>query len=90
MRDRIPKRIKRNESGIVNLEDSKGSGTHWVAYKKRGNNVKYFDSYGNLPPPLELLRYLCGKGRAIDYNDTPYQQGNTWNCGHLSLSFLAK
>jgi len=38
----------RNESGIVNLDDARGSGTHWVAYAKRDNRVIYFDSFGNL------------------------------------------
>jgi hypothetical protein len=89
MRNRLPKQIKTNESGIVNLDDYKGPGTHWVAYKKKGNNVRYFDSYGNLPPPRELLRYLCGKGRIIEYNDKTYQQANEWNCGHLCLEFLS-
>jgi len=27
--------------GIVNLDDAKGSGTHWVAYAKRNNHVIY-------------------------------------------------
>jgi len=46
----------RNESGIVNLDDARGSGTHWVAYAKRGDYVIYFDSFGNLRPPKELVR----------------------------------
>lgn len=49
MRDSLPRTLPRKyESGIVNLDSTKGPGTHWVAYKKRGNNVKYFDSFGNL------------------------------------------
>lgn len=88
MKDRLPQRIKNNESGIVNLDKSSGSGTHWVAYKKRGKVIKYFDSYGNLRPPLELLRYFCAKGRRIHYNEIRYQGLNEWNCGHLCLAFL--
>jgi len=41
----------RNESGIVNLDDAKGSNTHWVAYANRDNHVIYFDSFGNFRLP---------------------------------------
>ena len=36
------------DSAIVNLDDEDGSGTYWVAYKKRNNQVIYFDSFGYL------------------------------------------
>jgi len=49
MRNALPiSDARRNESGIVNLDDVRGSGTHWVAYAKRDNHVIYFDSFGNL------------------------------------------
>jgi len=38
---------RRNESGIVNLDDARGPGTHWVAYAKGDNHVIYFDSFDN-------------------------------------------
>lgn len=54
MKDRLPKKIKKNfESGVINLDNNDGPGTHWTAYKKYGNNIFYFDSFGNLKPPLE-------------------------------------
>ncbi|KAL4091149.1 hypothetical protein QTP88_025886 [Uroleucon formosanum] len=52
-RDRLSTRPKRRESAIINLDTENGTGTHWVAYKKIGNQVEYYDSFGNLPPPLE-------------------------------------
>ena len=39
---------RRNESGIMNLDNATGPGTHWVAYAKRNNCVVYFDSFGKL------------------------------------------
>lgn len=72
----------------MNLSNSSGRGTHWVAYKKKGPDTNYFDSYGSLPPPAELLRYVCGEGRKIFFNDRRYQDLNSWNCGHLCLAFL--
>lgn len=42
MRDALPSKARYNESIIVNLDDTTGSGTHWVACAKRGNNAIYF------------------------------------------------
>ena len=57
MRDSLPKKPLINESAIVNLDSTSGPGTHWVCYKKRKNKVKYLDSFGNLKPPNELIKY---------------------------------
>jgi len=53
----------RNESDIVNLDDATGPGTHWVAYAKRNNRVVYFNSFGNLRPPKELVQYFGNDDR---------------------------
>lgn len=87
MRDNLPKNAHKYECGIVNLDSSSGNGTHWVAYYKKKSNVNYFDSFGNLKPPQELVNYL---GDQITYNYTQYQTYNTVNCGHLCLDFLYK
>lgn len=87
MRDKLPKKPNRKECGIINLDTYNGPGTHWVAYYKHNKDVEYYDSFGNLQPPLEVLRYL---GDSITYNYKREQQFNTFNCGHLSLNFLIK
>lgn len=89
MRDSLPRRVRHNEYGIINLDSEKGSGTHWTAYKKNGEKAVYFDSYGNLGPPRELIRYLKTNGPCkILYNHDQLQSYNTFNCGHLCLKFL--
>lgn len=88
MRDNLPKFPKINECGIVNLDSLQNIGTHWVAYIKKGNKVNYFDPFGNLRPPLELLQYF--NGCDIEYNRMRYQEWNTPYCGHLCLEFLYK
>jgi len=50
LRNTLPKKPKRNECAIMNLDNTSGNGTHWVAWFKRGNDKFYFDSFG-LPPP---------------------------------------
>lgn len=86
MRDSLPKgRPWKNESGIINLDSSNGLGTHWVAYFKKDYYIDYFDSFGNLPPPVELITYL---GNNIHYNYIKHQDYDSVNCGHLCLRFL--
>lgn len=92
MRNQLPKRIRKNESGIINLDHSSGLGTHWTAYVKRGNCIVYFDSYGNLRPPPEAVVYFMSNNDVdqIFYNRDPVQKFNAYNCGQLCLKFLYK
>lgn len=92
MRDALPRLLYENESAIINLDSTHGSGTHWVCYRKRGTIVEYYDSFGNLSPPLELQRYFSNSPHpvVIKYNYFPQQKSwNTVNCGHLCLNFLS-
>lgn len=90
MRNTLPSTPpKRCESAIINLDSVEGPGTHWVAYSKRGDSILYFDSFGALKPPMELVRYFGSKYK-IKYNPDQYQTYNTINCGHLCLEFLYK
>lgn len=75
-----------NEKAIVNLDISSGRGTHWVAYHKQGKKVFYYDSFGDLPPPKEVKKYLSGNSIFHNYNSD--QRENTSICGHLCLRFL--
>lgn len=90
MRNALPKNHRKNESIIINLDDENSSGTHWCAVMSRQQgsalNVYYYDSYGDLPPPLEVLQYLSPQAN-IYYNYSRDQQLPT-ECGHLALEFL--
>lgn len=94
MRDSLPSIIFKNETAIVNLDNSFGPGTHWVCYHKQGNKIKYFDSFGNLRPPLELQKYFKSGDQSsntiIEYNYNREQSFNSVICGHLCLKFLHK
>jgi len=86
LRDELPKVPREKEGGILNLDDSTGGGTHWVAWIKHANEKIYFDSYG-LPPPTEVLKYLH---RPVYYNTERIQPANEVFCGHLCLYVLKK
>lgn len=77
------------ECGIINLGSLFSDGTHWTCYVKKGDNKIYFDSFGDSPPPKELVNYLGGTNllyetrRIQEYNDPPI-------CGHLCLEVLRR
>ena len=83
MRNKLPKIIRESESGIINLDDNSGQGTHWTAYVKKKKRIIYFDSFGNLRPPIELIKYFFSDGskNKILYNHDSYQSYNSKNCG---------
>lgn len=75
------------ECWILNHANSHSVGSHWVACAKYYNTALYFDSFGRLPPPLEVLSYL-GNNTNLYYNAKRYQNYGTAICGHLCLRFL--
>src|SRR5436190_13083711 len=79
------KNPRKNESLIINLDSKKGSGTHWVAVKKRGDKILYFDPFG-IQPPKEIIRYY--KTLKVYYSTTKVQKLNATNCGKLCIQFL--
>ena len=86
LRDELPKKPRRNECDILNLDDSIGSGTHYVSWSKRGGQKYYFDGYG-VTPPIEMINYLK---QPIYYNTERIQPDDTVVCGHLCLYMLKK
>ena len=80
-RDMIPK-----DEGmyIINLDDSIGPGTQWVALISDINDIAlYFDSFG-LPPPQEIIN-LHHKWY---YNNSQFQDKRSVLCGYYCLYFL--
>ena len=92
-----------NECLLINLQDSTdGNGTHHLAVWKRGNDLRYFDSYG-CPIPQEILGYYspqeskplcnpCNKFkyyRTLDnvYSDKLIQKLKSDICGELCVFF---
>ena len=93
MRDTLPKKPKRKECGIVNLNTFKQPGSHWVCYYKDGTDRIYFDSFGQITP-IEIQTYLKTKEEldndlaVIQRNTDIVQHINTEICGQLCLFVL--
>ena len=81
------------ECGIVNLNISNQSGSHWICYYRNGSDRFYFDSYGQITP-VEIQGYLntCIEfkrgSEVIQRNTNIVQAANTSVCGHLCLFVL--
>ena len=86
LRDELPKKPRKNECGIMNLDDSSGKGTHYVAWFKKNNQKYYFDSYG-IQAANEMIKYL---GHPLYYNTERIQPDDEVFCGHLCLFVLKK
>lgn len=89
MRDTLSKKTRPaiRECWILNHGSSNTNGSHWTALAKNCDTALYFDSFGRLPPPLEVLEYL-GDNVKLYYNVKRYQNYGTSICGHLCLRFL--
>ena len=57
MRDTLQQYPFNIECGVVNLNTSDQSGSHWVYYYRNGSDIFYFDSDGQIIP-VETQRYL--------------------------------
>ena len=79
-RDGLPKKI-RTECGIINLDDTQGSGTHWVCYRNLDSVVEYFDPFG-LIKPNEALVYFRPSEKRIVYSMDEIQNHSTVLCGY--------
>lgn len=90
MRDKLSKKKKpkTQECWILNHGSSNTGGTHWTALAKNNNVAYYFDSFGKLPPPLEVIDYMNKSSVQLYYNAKKYQKYGTVICGHLCLKFL--
>ena len=53
MRDELKGRAKTVECGVINLNTSSESGSHWTCYYCNGDTIIYFDSFAE-PPPIEI------------------------------------
>ena len=88
-RDGLPKQIKKDECGIINLDSQIGPGTHWVAYRNGKNGAEYFDSFG-LIMSNEVMKYLMTSGKQIFYSGDEIQERDSVLCGYWALYYLSE
>ena len=75
MRDTLPRQTPHSvECGIINLNTSSQSGSHWVCYYRNKSNRICFDSFGQITQ-VEIQRYLkigteFARGREVMQRNT--------------------
>ena len=75
------------ECGIINLDDIRGPGPHWVCYRNLDSVVEYFDPFG-LIMPNEVLKYFVAANKPVVYSIDEIQNRSTVLCGYWCLYYL--
>ena len=85
MRDEIVGKTSGNECYILNIDESKNSGTHWTCLSVKNNICYYFDSYGFCPP--DEIKAYCD-GLECYFSSFKIQKRNEVICGHYCIYLL--
>ena len=89
-KDILPKKMLRDESIIINIQDLlDGGGTHWVAvYNNRNHkDVEYFDSFGLYPSDI-VIKYMKKAGKGIVYSSNQIQGIDSVMCGYYCIYLI--
>jgi hypothetical protein len=100
--DLLPNKMKKFESGVINLDISTGPGTHWVCYYNdpKHNYVEYFDPFGEYEYnskklkqeiiPTNIVNYLKTSGKEIRYNSSFLQHPASVKCGLYCMKYITE
>ena len=83
-RNNLPK-IK-DGAYVINLDEYKSIGTHWIALYVNDNNVTYFDSFGVEHIPKEIKKLIGNK--YITTNIYRIQEYDSIMCGYFCIGFI--
>ena len=72
---------------VINLDDSYGPGTHWVAMCIKPDIIGYIDSFG-LRPPEEVVQLSNVLGFNYIYNSSQYQDISSVLCGYYCIYWI--
>lgn len=84
-KDDLPSKLSGNY--VLNLDESDGRGTHWVALKIIGKDAFYIDSYG-IRPPENVVEKVREAGKRGIFINEQIQCLDSKACGWYSLYFL--
>ena len=59
-RDNLPKQIK-DGAYVINFDEDKDTGTHWIPLFCKKNQIVYFDSFGVEHIPEEIKKFIGNK-----------------------------
>ena len=93
-RNNLPNKIKKG-SYVINLDEHKNTGTHWVSLFVKTNEVIYFDSFGVEHIPKEINKFIdttssssLERNKKIIANIFRIQAYNSIMCGYFCIEFI--
>ena len=91
-KDKLPTYIDTKPSiVIINTDNSKGEGKHWVAVFIHPRGVcEYFDSFGLPPIDSEILKFVQRNSYHYKYNKKVLQPLFSDTCGYYCYYFASK
>ena len=84
-RDNLPNSIK-NGVYVVNLDQYRDIGTHWVALYVNNKTITYFYSFGVEYIPKEIIKFIARKN--IITNIYRIQAYDSMMCGYFCIGFI--
>ena len=84
-RDNLLKKIK-DGAYVINLDECKDTGTHWIALFCKKNEIVYFDRFGVEHIPEEIKEFI--KNENINTNISRVQANNSIMCGYFWIGFI--
>ena len=84
-RNNLPKKIK-DGAYVINLDEYKGTSTHWIALFCNRNEIVYFDNFGVEYIPEEIKEFIGN--RKIKANIFRIQANNSVMCGYFCIGFI--
>ena len=93
-RNSLPNKIKKG-AYVINLDEHKNTGTHWVSLFVKTNEVIYFDSFGVEHIPKEINKFIdttssssLERNKKIIANIFRIQAYNSIMCGYFCIEFI--
>ena len=84
-RNNLPKKIKKG-AYVINLDEYKNTGTHWMALFVKNNEAIYFDSFGKEHIPNKINKSIDNKN--IKSNIFRLQAYDSIMCGYYWIEFI--
>ena len=83
------KLLKNKQSIVINLDDSDGSGTHWLALIKKNNQLFYYDPFGVEHIDPEILNFIKKhKNNKAFLSKEQNQNITSVKCGYYCLACI--
>ena len=84
-RDNLPKKIEHG-AYVINLDEYKDVGSHWIALFCNRNEIVYFDCFDVEHIPEEIKEFIENKN--IKANIFGIQANNSVMCGYFCTGFI--